>query len=43
MSFEATIISREGDEATLVKSLVMTIKEPTQQWYYSINLKSIES
>jgi hypothetical protein len=43
MSFEAAVISRGGDETTLAKSLVMTVKGPAQQWYSSLKAKSIYS
>jgi hypothetical protein len=43
MSFEAAVISRAGDETTLAKSLVMTVKGPAQQWYSSLKAKSIHS
>jgi len=43
MSFEATVISRGGDETTLAKSLVMAVKGPAQQWYSSLKAKSIHS
>jgi hypothetical protein len=41
MSFEAAIIVGGGDETTLAKSLVMTIKGPAQHWYSSLKEKSI--
>jgi hypothetical protein len=43
MSFEAAIISGGGDETTLAKTLVMTVKGPAQQWYSSLRRKSIQS
>jgi hypothetical protein len=43
MSFEATVITEGGDETTLAKSLVMTIKGLAQHWYSSLKAKSIHS
>jgi hypothetical protein len=43
MSFEAIVISEDGDETTLAKSLVMVVKGPAQQWYSSLKAKSIYS
>jgi hypothetical protein len=43
MSFKATVISGGSDETILVKSLVMSVKGPAQQWYSSLKAKSIHS
>jgi hypothetical protein len=43
MSFEATVIAGGGDETTLAKSLVMTVKGPAQHWYSSLKAKFIHS
>jgi hypothetical protein len=33
MSYEAAIVSIEGDEATLVKSLIISLEDATTNWY----------
>lgn len=43
MSFEVVVISGGGDEATLVKSLVMVVKGLAQQWYSSLRPRTIPS
>jgi hypothetical protein len=43
MSFEAAVIAGGGDETTLAKSLIMTVKGPAQHWYSSLKARSIHS
>jgi hypothetical protein len=43
MSFEATVIAGGGDETTLAKAFVMTVKSPAQHWYSSLKARSIHS
>lgn len=43
MSFKAVVASRDGDETTLAKSLVMAVKGPAQQWFSSLKPRSIQS
>jgi hypothetical protein len=33
MSYEAGIVSIEGDEATLIKSLIISLEDATTNWY----------
>jgi hypothetical protein len=42
MCYEATIASAGGDEATLAKSLIITLEDTTANWYSRLFLAAVE-
>ena len=43
MSYQVTVASSRGDDATMAKSFVITLEGPTLTWYTRLPLVLIES